>query len=137
MSYYERYIKQTRRFQAAGIVMIGLAILINELTGRTFAPPVWILAGAGLIPLVIGGSGSTSHGIVKTFAVLLENDPTTVNAKEFLTALNNVGRVSLVKRSRQMVESAVRAYEKSPEADADLVKELREATEKCIRKRAF
>ena len=137
MSYYERYIKQTRRFQAVGIVMIVVAILGNELTGRTFAPPVWILAGIGLVPLVIGGSGSTSHGIVKAFASLLESEPTTVNAKEFLTALNKVGRVSLVKRSRQMVESALRAYENSPEADAELVKELRETTEKYIRKLAF
>ncbi|MBR2527784.1 MAG: hypothetical protein IKE58_04875 [Blautia sp.] len=137
MSYYDRYIRQTRIFQGTGITLLVAAILINEIVGRTFPLPLLILAGIGIIPLVIGGSGSTPHGIVKAFASLLQSDPTTVNAKEFLTALNTVGKVALVKNSRQLVEHAIYAYEHSKEAEEDVVSELKAAVEKNIKKKAF
>ncbi len=137
MSYYARYIRQTRIFLTAGIALILTAILVNELLGRTFSLPVMVLFGIGVIPLVIGGSGSTPHGIVKAFASLLQSEPTTVNAREFITALNMVGSVALVKSSRRLVEGAVSAYEQSDEAEEDIVKELRSAVEKNIKKKAF
>ena len=76
MSYYDRYIRQTRIFQGTGITLLVAAILINEIVGRTFPLPLLILAGIGIIPLVIGGSGSTPHGIVKASSDLCRQGKT-------------------------------------------------------------
>ena len=137
MTYYDRYKKQANLFQAAGILLIALAVLINELSHRSFAPPVWVLAGIGVIPLMIGGSSARPHAIVKSFAILLKNDPSTENAGEFLNALQKTGKVALVKPSRDLVETALYTYEHSPEAEEKMVENLREAVGRYIIKKRF
>ncbi len=136
-SYYDRYMRQSWIFQAVGIVLIVTAAGINELSGRSFALPVWIIAGLGIVPLVIGGASSRPHTVVKSFAILLQNDPSSVNAREFLTAIRKAGKVRLVKRSKTIIESALYAYGQSEEADEELLKELREAIDNNVKVRAF
>ncbi len=136
-SYYERYRRQAFIFEGAGIVLLAAGILLNEVTGRGLGLPVLLLAGAGMVLLVIGGSSARPHVIVKSFAALLQKDPTRKNAEEFLYALEKTGKVSLVRQSGNLVEGALAAYEKSPEADPELVRKLRETVDEKIRHRAF
>lgn len=136
-SYYERYRRQAILFEGIGIALLLGGILLNEATGRGMGAPVLILAGIGMVFLVIGGSSARPHTIIKSFAVLLEREPTRKNAEEFLTALTKTGKVSLVKSSENLVESALLAYGKSPEADEELLKELRESVDTRIKHLAF
>ena len=137
MTYYDRYRRQALLFEGVGIALLMAGILLNEATGRGLGLPVILLAGSGMVLLVIGGSSNRPHTVVKSFAVLLEKDPTTKNAEEFLYALEKTGKVSLVRQSRNLVEGALAAYEKSPDADPKLAERLRETVEEKIRHRVF
>ena len=136
-SYYDRYRQQALLFEGIGIVLLAAAILINELTGRHMGLPVILPAAAGMFFLVTGGSGARPHTMVKSFALLLKNDPCRKNAEEFCLVMEKVKHVSLTKQSRMIVESGLKAYEDSPERDDELVKKLRETAGECIKNRIF
>ena len=136
-SYYSRYRKRALLFQTVGIIMVVLAVLINELTGRKMGFPVMAIGIVGFIPLVIGGSSLRGHVALRSFASLLRNDPCRRNAEEFLIALRSIGHTSLTKKSMQEVQSAIAVYEAQPGADADLTEEIQKELANRVSKVVF
>jgi hypothetical protein len=136
-SYYYKYKRQAYLFEAAGIVGLGISILINELTGRPMNAPVLIIGGIGALLLIIGGSSAQPHVLIKSFAMLLTNEPTTKNALEFIRALEYSGSVRLVRRSQNLVNMAMMKYEGMPDADPEVTQKLKDAVKEHIRNKRF
>jgi hypothetical protein len=134
-SYYYKYKRQAYIFEGIGIVGIVLSILVNELTGRQFKPIIIIVAAIAMFFLIIGGASSRPHVLVKSFATLLANEPTTQNAKEFIYALDRSGTVHLVKSSQALINSAIMSYENSSEANSEITQQLREAVKTHIKRK--
>lgn len=132
-SYYYKYKRQAYTFQGIGIFGIALAILVNELSNRQFKPAVVLVAAVAMFFLVIGGSSSRPHVLVKSFAALLANEPTAKNAQEFIYALEQTGTVHLVKSSQALINSAIISYENSGEFDNEIAQHLREAVKEHIK----
>lgn len=126
-SYLYRYLKQARRFELTGAVFMIITILINELTGGTYHTPVLICAAFAAIPLLIGGIAAQPHNIIKSFAELLQKDPTKRNAQEFIKALTYRKKVSLTKRSLNLCEAAAFCYKNSSEYDESVHHDLLDA----------
>lgn len=126
-SYYYRYKKQAYIIEGGGILCVGIAILLNELTHDSLKPYILVIAGIGMLLLIIGGSSARPHVLVKSFASLLANEPTTKNAQEFIYALECSGTVRLVKSSQATLDSAVMSYERSDDSDEDVADQLRDA----------
>jgi hypothetical protein len=132
-TYYYKYRRQAYIFEGIGISGIAAAVLINELTGNRYKSVILIFAAVAMLFLVIGGASSRPHVLVKSFATLLANEPTTQNAREFLYALEHSGTVHLVKSSRNIVNMAILSYERASEHDEETAEKLREAVKKHVK----
>lgn len=132
-TYYYKYMRQAYIFEGIGIAGVIAAVLINELTGRSMGPAVILIGGIGLLFLVTGGSSAQPHVMIKSFAALLSNEPSDKNAREFIQALEYSGTVHLVRRSQNMVQTAMMSYERSAEADPEILQQLQNAVALHIR----
>lgn len=136
-SYYYAYRRQAYLFEGIGIVLVGAAILVNELAHLSMSLPVLLVAGIGCLLLVIGGSSSQPHVMIRSFASLLINEPTTKNAEEFIEALEYVGSVRLTSVHQNTVRSSIVKYASSEEADEQVVERLQKAAEDHIETKRF
>lgn len=132
-SSYYKYKRQAYLFETAGILGIGISVVINELTGRPMNALVLIIGGIGALLLILGGSSSQPHVLVKSFAVLLTNEPTKENAIEFIKALEYSGTVRLVRHSQNLVSMAIMKYEGMPDSDPEVVKKLKDTVREHIK----
>ena len=94
---------------------------------------VLIIGGIGALLLILGGSSSQPHVLVKSFAVLLTNEPTKENAIEFIKALEYSGTVRLVRHSQNLVSMAIMKYEGMPDSDPEVVKKLKDTVREHIK----
>ena len=136
-SYYYRYIHQAHLFEVIGIVFLMIGIILNELTKNGWSLPLLLCVGIGIISLIIGGASSQPHVVIKSFASLLRNDPTTKNAKEFIKAFEYVGNIGLVSTSRTLIDASIAAYANSLEKDEKVLEELKAVAKNHIKTRFF
>jgi hypothetical protein len=136
-SYYYKYMMQSYRFEAIGIVLVVVSIITNELLKRANFLPIIILAIIGCVLLVFGGSSSRPANVIRSFAQLLSHAPDSKTAEEFIYALENLKMVSLSLASRNLVNTAVISYSKCSDCNPDVLERLNTAVSTHTKKQVF
>ena len=136
-SYYYKYMMQSYRFEAIGIVLVVVSIITNELFKHANSLPIIILAVIGCVLLVFGGSSSRPANVVRSFAQLLSHAPDSKTAEEFIYALENLKMVSLSLASRNLVNTAVISYSKCSDCTPDVLERLNTAIRMHTKKQVF
>lgn len=136
-SYYNRYRSAARRFELIGGALLLIAIILNLATGNRLFTVALLVAAAGAFLLVIGGSSLRPHNLVKAFAQQCAREPGHEIAQGLLDAMESDKKIRLVQRSINEVELAIGIYEQLEDADPELIRQLRDAMDTHIAKKAF
>lgn len=136
-SYFSRYRAAAIRFEIIGGVLLVVAILLNLLLGKALLTLSLLLAAVGAFLLIIGGASLRPHNLVKAFAQQCAREPCHQIAQGLLEAMQSDKKIRLVQKSIDSVDFAIEVYECLDDADPELLRQLREARETHIAKKAF
>lgn len=136
-SYYSRYCGAAKRFELVGGAVLLIAIVLNLATHNKLFSFTLLLAALGALLLIIGGSSLRPHNLVKAFAQQCAREPGREIAQGLLDAIQSDKKIRLVQRSINDVETAIGIYAQSEDADPALIRQLHEAKDAHIAKKAF
>ncbi len=136
--FFDRYYRQAVLFEIIGCILLFTSIGINyALGGHSPAAAHIFLTLPGVLLLIFGGSSARPHNMIRSFSSLVTKEPGAESAKGLLAALNHQKKIELVNRTIQGVYTAIEVYAASPDADQELLGQLREAADTRIKKKSL
>ena len=124
-SYEQRYRKTARYFEIIGGVVLAAGVLMNQ----------FLILVVGVLIFGYGFGSLQPHNQIKAFAQQCTIDPSREMAQGLLSSLQRVKKVRLTASSIRLLQSAVEAYAQSPDADLQIVQQLRDAVETRVGRR--